>query len=100
MKDFQPVGKGILIKVIEEPEHGDKLSKGGIVIPDNRPVKMPPKTGVVVRTGDGCTLTLYKGDIVWFDCPVRYYDPNPIADHTYGLVDESNIIAVTGHDAN
>jgi len=63
---FNAVGKFIVVKVVEE-----KVSRGGIVLPDNTEAERPMR-GTVVSAGDEVNPNVEEGDFVLFDGAYAY----------------------------
>jgi|SRR3989344_651208 len=92
----KPLGDRVLISEIEEKD-GERMSKGGIIIPETVSEDKGAKKGKVVAVGEGryedgkrIPVSVSVGDTVLF----QWGDQVKISGEEYHIVSESNIIAV------
>lgn len=86
---MRPIKNSVLIKPIEE----DKVTKGGIIIPDT--AKEKPQKGIVISIGEGTTddpMVVNVNDVVMFG----KYAGNEvnIDNEDYLIVNQSDILMI------
>lgn len=81
-----PLGNGIIIETIDQ----EKISEGGIIIPDTAENKI--QKGKVMSIGDDADILVQVGDIVLFEKYIGL--PMPINGKDYLIMAESNILAI------